>query len=135
MFKRDLHFEANPGTYVCKEGIRELVGIDASNKNLKVLPNSIGDTITNGSVSFANNKIKELPERFCFIGVGHNLYLNGNSLRYLPDNMEELKVGGDIHFEDNNIKKVPPCFYQMRIKGNISSAVRCRLTFLAAPFS
>ena len=109
-----------------------------SRKNIRVLPESIGDLTVYGDLDLSFNNITALPQNFGNLAVlddlwlGHNrleelpasfsriivwghLSLTHNQLSRLPDNFGNLKVGRNLDLDTNNLTALPESFPQLDV--------------------
>ena len=93
--------------------------INWNNKNIKHLPESIGDLKINGDLNLSRNKIETLPESFSFIKINGDLNLSDNQIKELPTNFEEITIKGFLNLSKNNIRSLPDNFDRAHIEGNI----------------
>ncbi len=86
-------------------------------KNLKSLPDSIGNMEISGNFDCSNNLLTSLPESVGNMRI-RSFYCDNNKLTSLPESIGNMKISGDFYCYDNQLTTLPESIGNMRIRGS-----------------
>lgn len=86
---------------------QKVTGINLSNCEITVLPNSIGMFTALKNLDLQINKLKILPESLKKLKLLEKLWLRGNNLEFISETINNLRFLKELDLKHNRIKNLP----------------------------
>jgi len=108
---------------------------DMSNRQLEILPDSLGCIRIVGTLDLSKNKLRAVPRSFGNLICG-SLDLSANFIERIPETFWTCRVKNDLRLHENDFihdDSLPETFGGLIVGGNLSMCY-CRLTVLPEAF-
>jgi len=108
---------------------------DMSNRQLEIIPDSLGYTRVVGTLDLSKNKLRAVPDSFGNFICG-SLDLSTNFIERIPETFWTCRVKNDLRMHENDFMhedSLPESFGGLIVGGNLSLCY-CRLTVLPEAF-
>ena len=108
---------------------------DMSNRELEILPDSLGYVCIVGTLDLSKNKLRAVPRSFGNLVCG-SLDLSTNFIERIPETFWTCKVANNLRLHENDFvhaDSLPETFGGLIVGGNLSMCY-CRLTVLPESF-
>ena len=102
-----------------KEPWKVTGNLDWDNKQIKQLPESIGDLKLDGIFQLDENDFITLPNSFGGLEVSEDLFMGHGNLKKLPEKFGDLKVGKGLYLGYNKLESLPESFNNLTVGDDI----------------